>query len=50
MVYRDQIVIYRVLSAKPRKARRFLAQLKEELKAALRQEEVLIIERDVSAL
>ena len=31
VTYRDEIVIYRVLAAKPRAARRFLRQLKEEL-------------------
>lgn len=30
--YRDDIVIYRVISGKPKSARRFFAQLKEDLK------------------
>jgi hypothetical protein len=50
VVYRDEIVIYRVLSGKPRKARRLLSGLKEELKETFRQEEILIIERDVETL
>jgi hypothetical protein len=50
VVYRDEIVIYRVLAKKRRKARQFLARLKEELKASFQQEEVLIVERDVETL
>lgn len=34
--YHDEIVIYRVLSSRPRSARRFLAALKEVLKKELR--------------
>jgi hypothetical protein len=47
VVYRDEIVIYHVLSSKPRLARRFLLRLKQELKRVLKQEEILIVERDV---
>jgi hypothetical protein len=50
VIYRDEIVIYRVLSSKPRSARRFLLRLKAELKRELRQEEILIIEREVDTL
>jgi hypothetical protein len=50
VTYRDEIVIFRVVSSNQRTARRFFRQLKEELKRALRQEEILIIERDVEAL
>jgi hypothetical protein len=50
VTYRDEIVIYRVLSAKARTARRFLSRLKEELKKDLKQEEILIVERNVEAL
>jgi hypothetical protein len=50
VLYRDEIVIYRVLAAKPQAARRFLARLKNALKKSLRQEEILIVERDVSTL
>jgi hypothetical protein len=50
VTYRDQIVIYRVIAGRSRAARRFLTQLKEDLKHELRQEEVLIIERDVKIL
>jgi hypothetical protein len=50
ITYRDEIVIYRVLAAQARHARRFLGALKEELKRELKQEEILIIERDVETL
>jgi len=50
VTYRDEIVIFRVVASNQRTARRFFRQLKEELKRALRQEEILIIERDVEAL
>jgi hypothetical protein len=49
ITYHDEIVIYRVLS-NSRGARRFLSQLKQRLKAQFRQEEILIIERDVRTL
>lgn len=48
--YRDEIVIYRVLASDAADARAFLRALKSELKAALQQEEILIIERRVAAL
>ncbi len=50
VTYRDEIVIFRVIAANQRTARRFLRQLKEELKRDLEQEEILIIERDVGTL
>ena len=50
VVYKDEIVIYRVLSDRPRKARRFFAKLKESLKKSFRQEEILIVERNVNTL
>jgi hypothetical protein len=50
ITYRDEIVIYRVLTSKTRSARVFLSQLKADLKRDLRQEEILIIERDVERL
>jgi hypothetical protein len=50
IVYRDEIVVYRVLTRKARKARRFLTQIKEELKKSFRQEEILIVERGVETL
>jgi hypothetical protein len=50
VTYRDAIVIYRVLTSDAQEARRFLATLKERLKAELEQEDVLIVERDVETL
>lgn len=50
MTYRDDIVIFRVIAGKPRVARRFFAALKEELKRDLRQEEILIVEKDAELL
>ena len=50
VTYRDEIIILRVVTRSRRAARRFLTRLKEELKRDLRQEEILIIERDVDTL
>ena len=50
ITYRDEIVIYRVLSANPRAARRHLRVLKQLLKKDLQQEEILVVERDVDTL
>jgi hypothetical protein len=50
MTYRDQIVIYRVITEDAAGARRFLTTLKEHLKKEFQQEEILIIEREVGLL
>jgi hypothetical protein len=50
VTFRDQIVIFRVLSANVRIARRFFKTLKQELKTELEQEEILVVEREVEAL
>lgn len=50
MTYRDEIVIYRVISQNPAKSRDFLANLKEQLKQQLQQQEILIIEREIGLL
>lgn len=50
VTYRDEIIIFRVVTAAKGRARRFLRALKEELKRDLQQEEILIIERDVQSL
>jgi hypothetical protein len=50
VVYRDAIVVYRVLAEKRRKARRFFTRLKDRLKKSFQQEEILIVERDVETL
>jgi hypothetical protein len=49
VTYRDEIVIYRVLTGS-RGARRFLLRIKERLKEELDQEEILIVERNVASL
>jgi hypothetical protein len=50
VTFRDQIVIFRVLSANARRARRYFRTLKRELKTRLEQEEILVVERDVETL
>ena len=50
VTYRDEIVIYRVITSSEQEARRFLSALKERLKEELQQEEILIVERDVETL
>jgi hypothetical protein len=50
VTFRDSIVLYRIVTDKVRPARRFFRTLKEELKRALRQEEIFIVERDVEIL
>jgi hypothetical protein len=50
VVFKDQIVVFRVLTAKTGSARRFFAKLKEKLKSDLEQEEILIVEKDAKRL
>jgi hypothetical protein len=50
VTYRDEIVIYRVITAAEEDARLFLGGLKEQMKARFDQEEILIVERDVETL
>jgi hypothetical protein len=50
VTFRDELVIVRVLAERGVHARAFFARLKEELKAELRQEEVLVVERNVKVL
>jgi hypothetical protein len=50
MTYRDEIVIYRVISKDASDARAFLANLKEHLKREFQQQDILIIEREVGLL
>ena len=49
MTYRDEIVVYRVISQDSVAARVFLVELKESLKSEFRQEEILIIDGDRGA-
>lgn len=47
VTFRDEIVVYRVVTRKARAARRFFAKLKERLKKVLQQEDIFIVERRV---
>ena len=50
VVFRDRIVIFRVLTGDIELAQTFLRGLKEQLKEDLDQEEILIVEKDATAL
>ena len=50
ITYRDEIVIYRVITSDVQEARRFWSEFKERLKQELQQEAILIVERDVETL
>jgi hypothetical protein len=50
VVYEDEIVIYRVFTDRSKKAHKFFKMLKEKLKSAFRQEEILIIVRNVGVV
>jgi ATP-dependent Clp protease ATP-binding subunit ClpA len=50
VAFRDEIVIYRALADDVDAARKFFRQVKEELKADLSQEDILIVERQVEVL
>ena len=50
ITYRDEIVIFRVISREPSSSRAFLAEIKEDLRKQFRQEEILIIEREIGLL
>ena len=50
VTYHDEIVIYRVISQDPAGSRDFLTEFKAHLKQAFRQEEILIIEREIGVL
>lgn len=47
LTFQDDVVIYRVITDKPRKSRRFLSRLKKWMKPTFQQEEILIVERKV---
>jgi hypothetical protein len=50
VAYRDELVVYRVVAAKTAPARRFLVQLKKDLKASLGLDDVFIVEREAEIL
>jgi hypothetical protein len=50
VVFRDEIVIFRILAGDARSARRFFRDVKRELLRELDQEEILIVEKDARTL
>jgi hypothetical protein len=50
MTYHDEVVLLRMLSDERDQAREFLRALQRELQTALDQQEILIIEREVTRL
>jgi hypothetical protein len=50
VTFHDEIVIYRVLTDDVPMARSFFRALKDELKQELRQEQILIVEREVGVV
>jgi len=50
VVFRDEVVIFRVLTGQVRSARRFFRQLKIELLRELQQEAILVVEKDAETL
>jgi hypothetical protein len=50
VVFHDEIVIYRVLTDRSKKTHRFFKKLKEKLKTAFRQEDILIVVRNVGVV
>jgi hypothetical protein len=50
VLFRDKIDIFRVFAANARHARRFFRHLKEQLKEDLKQEEILIVEKEARIL
>ena len=50
VTYHDEVVLLRMLSDEPDRARKFLRAIQHELASVLDQEEILIIEREVARL
>jgi hypothetical protein len=50
ITYRDKIVIHRVITSDEQEAPRFWSELKKQLKAEFRQEDMLIVERDIETV
>lgn len=49
-VFRDKVIILRVLSSEPVQTRRFFGELRIELMRVLEQADVLIVEREVDLI
>jgi hypothetical protein len=47
-VFRDKVVILRIISDRPEATRRFFAELRIELMRSLEQADVLIVEREIA--
>lgn len=47
VTYQDEIVVLRTVTKKPKRARKYLSDLKAWMKTTFQQEEILIIERKV---
>lgn len=50
VVFQDEIVIYRILTDRSKRTKKFFQKLKEKLKEAFRQEEILIIVRNIGVV
>jgi hypothetical protein len=50
VTFRDEIVIYRVITSRGAAAREFLSRLKARLKKEFDQEEILIVEREIDTI
>jgi hypothetical protein len=50
ITYRDEIVIYRVITSRGTEAKEFLSRLKARLKKEFNQEEILIVEREIDTI
>ena len=50
VTYRDEIVLLRMLASDRNAAREFLARLQTDLESSLKEEKILIIEREVLSL
>ena len=50
VVFRDEVVIFRVLTAEVRSARKFFRDLKIKLLRELQQEAILIVEKEAATL
>lgn len=50
VVFKDDVLIYRVLSRKQKKRTDYLKKLKAKIKRALKQRSVLIVERRINTL
>jgi hypothetical protein len=49
-IEQDKMVIFRVASSNSRKAKPFLKKLREKIKTDFRQDEILILQRDVELI